>query len=122
MKNRKHFKLITDIAEEASLNLPIEEIESSDNSEIIRFVKFQQFQAKSRLYKEIGTAKVEAAKIKIKEEFERIAVLPIEKLQLELTNLMPQTQFRNLEQLDKDEILKIIEDTLILEKMSDDEE
>ncbi|MFW5803633.1 MAG: hypothetical protein ACOCWG_00210 [bacterium] len=122
MEIRKHLKLITDIAEEASLNLPIEEIESTDNSELIKFTKFQLFQAKSRLYKEIGAAKIEAAKTKVKDELERLANLSLAELQEKMVGLMPQTQFRNLEQLDKGEILKLIEDSLILDNMLDDKE
>jgi len=122
MESRKYFKLMTDIAEEASLNLPIEEIESTDNTELIRFSRYQLFQAKSKLYKEIGIAKVEEATNKIKDELKRMADLPLELLQRELIRLIPQTQFRNLDKLDKKEILKLIEDSLILENLSDDEE
>ncbi|MCT4589110.1 MAG: hypothetical protein N4A71_14910 [Carboxylicivirga sp.] len=122
MDNRKYFKLMTNIAEEASLNLPLEDIQSTDKTELVKFSKFQLFKAKSKLFKEIGTAKIEAAKNKVQVELKSIATLPIEALQNKLASLMPQTQFRNLEKLDKDEILKLIEDSLILDNLDEDDE
>lgn len=122
MNKKKYFNAISDIHLEGCLNLPIEELESFDNSGNIKHLKYQAFQAKKKLNKDRNRASIEEAEYKVKEKMEGLMNLSIEALQELLLAKTPNVQFRNFEKLDKEELINILGDYMLLDDLDEDDE
>jgi hypothetical protein len=122
MEKREYFKLISQIELEACLNLPIDELEIFDNSLNLKHIKFQSFQAKSEVNRERNRINLKETSSKIKSKVENLLNLPIEKLQEMLLTRSPNMQFRNLDKLDKNEIIKILGDYMLLDDLENENE
>ena len=122
MDNKQFFKNISEIHLEGCLELPIEELVTFDNSHNIKNIKFSSFQAKKNLFIEQNNVLIEQATQKIKDKVNKIIDLPIEALQEMLLQRSPNMQFRNFEKLERDELLRILEDYMILDDLEDENE
>jgi len=122
MDKRKYLKLISQINLDGCISLPINELEDFDNTLIIKHIKLQAFQAKSALNRERNELNIKKTTSKIKSQVENLFSLPIEKLQEMLLTRSPNMQFRNLDKLDKDEIIKILGDYMLLDDLENEDE
>lgn len=122
MNKRDYLKRMSELMIEGCIELPIEEMESFDNTENIKHARFQIFQAKKSLFQERNRLFLEKASTKVKEKIALLAEKPIEKLQEMLLSRSPNMQFRNLDKLDKEELIKILGDYMLLEDIEDDNE
>lgn len=120
MEEKKYFNSISRIHLEACLTLPIEELEAFDNAVSLKHIKFQFFQSKKELFKERNSILIDELKQRIKDKVSQLADMPTDALQEMLLQRSPNMQFRNLDKLEKDEIIRILEDYMLLENWEDE--
>jgi hypothetical protein len=121
MNSKEYFNRISNLELEASINRPIEEFESSDNANVLKFIKRQKFSQNAVLNKEkyfVLFAKITQA---TKEKIEALQSLSLESLLSILNQRDVQYQFRNLDKLDADQIRDIISDLYILDELKNEE-
>lgn len=122
MDKKKYFNTISQIHLEGCLDLPVEELESFDNSVNLKHLKFQYFQAKKSMFKERNSIILEEGIQKVKDKVNQLLELPIETLQKMLLQRSPNMQFRNFDKLDKNELIKILEDYMLLDDLENENE
>jgi hypothetical protein len=122
MDKKKYFNTISQIHLEGCLDLPVEELESFDNSVNLKHLKFQYFQAKKSMFKEYNSIILEEGIQKVKDKVNQLLELPIETLQKMLLQRSPNMQFRNFDKLDKNELIKILEDYMLLDDLENENE
>lgn len=120
MSNKKYFNSVSDIHLEGCLNLPLKDLESFENTSNIKHLKFQAFQAKKELNKDHNRGLLKDAEKKIKERVKELENFTKEALQEMLLEKTPNMQFRNFEKLDKEELIKILEDYMLLDDLDED--
>lgn|SRR5690554_6527549 len=122
MSNKKYFNSVSDIHLEGCLNLPLKDLEPFENSGNIKHLKFQAFQAKKEFNKEHYRGILKEAENRIKERVKELENFTKEALQEILLEKTPNMQFRNFEKLDKEELIKILEDYMLLDDFDEDNE
>lgn len=122
MDKKKYFNTISQIHLEGCLDLPVEELESFDNSVNLKHLKFQYFQAKKSMFKERNSIILEEGIQKVKDKVNQLLELPIETLQKMLLQRSPNMQFRYFDKLDKNELIKILEDYMLLDDLENENE
>lgn len=121
MNSKNYFKRISDLELEATLNLPFEDLETSDNANILRFIKRQKFSQKAALNKEKYSVLFAKITETTKEKIEALQSLSLESLLAIINEREVQFQFRNLNKLDADQIRDIIADLYILDELKNEE-
>ena len=122
MEKRKYLKLISDIEVEGCLKLPVSDLEEFDNTFILKQIKFQSFKAKSELNRKKNEICLNDSFNLVKSKIDKLFTLSIEQLQEMLLKRSPSMQFRNLDKLDKEEIIKILGDYMQLDNLENEEE
>lgn len=121
MNSKEYFNRVSSLELEASLNRPLDEFESSDNANVLKFIKRQKFSQNAALNKEkfsVLFAKITQA---TKEKIEALQDLSHESLLSILDKREVQYQFRNLDKLDTNQIRDIITDLYILDELKNEE-
>jgi hypothetical protein len=121
MNTKEYFNRISSLELEASVNRPIEEFESMDNSDTLRFIKRQKFIQNAALNKEKYSDLFEKITQITKEKIEALKSLSLESLLFILNERDVKYQFRNLDNLDADQIRDIITDLYILDELKNEE-
>lgn len=122
MEKRAYLKLVSEINLEGCLKLPINELESFDNTINLKHQRYQQFQAKKSIFKERSHIFLKETSIKIKEEVNKLVDLPMEVLQEMLLKRSPNMQFRNLDKIEKEELIKILEEYMLLDNLENEDD
>lgn len=121
MSSKEYFNRISNLELEASINRPIEEFESSDNANVLRFIKRQKFSQNAALNKEKYSVIFAKITLTTKEKIEALQSLSLESLLSIINEREVQFQFRNLHKLDAGQIRDIIADLYILDELKNED-
>jgi hypothetical protein len=121
MERRKSLINMSLIEMEACITLPIEEIESFDNSNNFQLMKFNRFNSKAVLNKERALLYLENISEKTKEKIDSLIEVPLEKLTEMILSRRTNFQFRNMDKLEKEDLIEILSDYYLLEDMEENE-
>jgi hypothetical protein len=121
MKAEEYFKRISNLELEASINLPIEEFETCDNSKTLKFIRKQKFIQRAELNKEKYSEIFAKITSGTKEKIEALQNYSIEALLSIINSRDVQYQFRNLEKLDENQLRDIIADLYLLDELKNEE-
>lgn len=121
MNHKRLLNLISMMEFEASTSLPIEELERFDNNENIKFIKRQGFKQKASLNKEKYSLILNKISEKTRQKIDDLQSLTLEALLDIIQKREISFQFRNLENLDENQIREIISDLYLLDELKDEE-
>lgn len=117
MSNRNEFKLLTEIDLEKCIHSSIAELDPFENAFSLKTIKNKIFKAQSGINKERQILRMSNAASRVQNKIDELLNLSIEALQEKLLIKTPLVQFRNYKELDKDDLIKILEDYYILEEI-----
>lgn len=121
MEKRKSLINMSLIEMEACVSLPIGEIESFDNSNNLKLMRLNRFNSKVNLNKEKAQIYIENISEKTKGKIDSLIEFPLEKLTEMILSRRTNFQFRNMDKLQKEDLIEILSDYYLLEDMEDNE-
>ncbi|MCH2229186.1 MAG: hypothetical protein MK105_02485 [Crocinitomicaceae bacterium] len=121
MEDKAILNIISSLEVEATLETPINELETFDNVESIKFIKRQKFKQKALLNKEKYAIQLNSIGAEAREKIESLKNISTEALLHLIKQRDVNFQFRNLEKLDENQLREILEDLYLLDELSDEE-